>query len=251
MIVRRHGGDLLLITQVDHAALAGRIMSAWRADHLPDRPTRTRVLDATARHDIGWLTVDAAPTVDVQSGAPHDFLNAPLSVRQGVWPRAIDLLAADDRYVAALVAHHARTVYSRYAGAPGWAAFFGDMDRRRDDLLARDGIALDQLLDEYAFVGMGDLWSLMYCNAWPEPQSRGQYRATLHLPAAPRAAASGVVGGGRLEITPDPFGGAAVPLEILARRVPARRYESDADLRAEVARAPVVCLAAVAAARFD
>src|SRR5690349_3605110 len=117
MIVRRHGGDLLLITQVDHAMLAGRIMSAWRAGGLPGLSTRARILDATARHDIGWLTVDAAPTIDPPSGAPHDFLNGPLPLRQGVWPRALDLLAADDRYVAALVAHHARTVYGRYAGA--------------------------------------------------------------------------------------------------------------------------------------
>jgi hypothetical protein len=238
MIVRRQGSDLLLITQVDHAALAGRIMSAWRADRLPDLPSRARVLDATARHDIGWLTIDAAPTIDEPSGAPHDFLNAPLAVRQGVWPRALDLLGADDAYVAALVAHHARTVYSRYADTPGWSEFFGEMEKRRDDFLTREGIALDRLVDEYKFVGMGDLWSLMYCNGWHEPQSREGYTARL-------------VDLERLEITPDPFDGAAVPIEIRARRIPARRYASDDDLRAEVARAPLVELAAVAAARFE
>jgi hypothetical protein len=246
----------LLITQVDHAALAGRIMSAWRADRLPDRSSRARVLDATARHDIGWLTVDAAPTIEPESGAPHDFLNAPLALRQGVWPRALDLLAAEDRYVAALVAHHARTVYNRYAGAPGWSEFFGEMEQRRDQLLARDGIAFDVLLDDYKFVGMGDLWSLMYCNGWHEPQAREGYTARLHLPRQPPVpseveGSGATVDGGCLEITPDPFGGVAVPFDVPARCVPARRYASDADLRAEVARAPVVRLAGVAAARFD
>src|SRR5262249_51963104 len=249
MIIRRFDADLLLIAQVDHAALAGRIMAAWRVDGFPGRPTRARVLEATSRHDLGWQIVDAAPSVDPETGTPYEFVNAPLDVRQGVWVRALEQLAPQDSYVAALVAQHALAVYRRFASTPGWEAFFPGIERRRDDLLAAHGMSLDTLLTDYVFVGMGDLWSLVFCSGWQEPYVRDGYRAMLHDSTIPRERAdAGVVHGGRLEITPDPFEGAALPLDVPAWRVPARRYTSDADLRETVARAPIVHLTGVAGA---
>ena len=75
-----------------------------------------------------------------------------------------------------------------------------------------------------------------------------RYRAVLHDSAIPREPAEAdTVHGGWLEVTPDPFGGAVVPLDVPAWRIPARRYASDADLRDTVARAPTVRLTGVAA----
>src|SRR5581483_8368207 len=59
MIVRRTGGRIQLITQPDHAQLAGRIMARCAA--LADRPRRTSILLAVAEHDNGWAEEDAAP----------------------------------------------------------------------------------------------------------------------------------------------------------------------------------------------
>lgn len=232
MILRRFESDLLLITQVDHAALAGRIASAWRADGFPARPTRAQVLEATREHDIGWLSVDAAPSVSPETGSPYGFIDAPLAIRQGVWPRALDQLAPKDPYVAALVAHHAVTVYRRFLHSPGWEHFFPALERRRDELFAGD---FASFLRDYALVAVGDLCSLVFCVGVQDSQSREGYRATLHED-------------GWLQITPDPFDGATVPLEVSGRRVPDRRYESDADLRDTVARAPIVKIAGVARA---
>jgi Protein of unknown function (DUF3891) len=244
MIVRREGPDLLLIRQPDHAALAGRLMSAWRADGFPDRPTRARVLDATFRHDTGWEVEDAAPRVDPETGRPYDFVNAPLDLRQAIWPRALDRLAPEDPYVAALVAQHALTVYRRYANEPGWRPFFTMLERRRDDLFADAQAALtntpgaapisglDTFLADYVIVGLGDLLSLIVCNGWREPYLMERYQAILH--------------GDHLRITPDPFDGASVPLDVEARRIPDRAYTSDADLRDTLAQAPIVRLTGVA-----
>lgn len=236
MIIRRHDTDLLLITQPDHAALAERIMSAWRADDFQTRPTRARVLHATSDHDNGWQLVDASPSINPATGEPHDFVTAPVAVKQGVWSRALDQLAPQDPYVAALVAHHAATVYRRFLSTPGWEAFFPDMERRRDELLATQPIDRDAFLRDYAIVAVGDLCSLMFCNEQRDAQAREGYRTVLHE-------------GEWLEITPDPFGGAILHLEVPGRRIPARRYASDADLRDTVAAAPIVQLAGVAAGR--
>jgi hypothetical protein len=247
MIIRRVDTDLLLIAQDDHAALAGRIMAAWRAGGLPEHERRARVLEATGRHDLGWQSVDAAPSIDPESGAPYEFVNAPLEIRQGVWSRALAVLAPEDPYVAALVAHHATAVYRRFTTTSGWRAFFPELTRRRDDLLATAGVSVDTLLKDYTFVGMGDLWSLVFCNGWRELREREGYRAVLHETTPREHADACVVHGGWLEITPDPFDGAPVPLSVPAWRVPSRRYSSDADLRDTVARAPIVQLTGVAA----
>jgi hypothetical protein len=239
MIVRPDGQDhLLLIRQPDHAELAGRIMTAWRADNFLTRPTRERVLDATRRHDIGWgggssigfEGDDDHPRVNPDTGAPFGFVDAPLSVRQGVWPRAIDALVPQDRYVAALVAQHALTVYRRYSGDADWHPFFRAIEQRRDDLVAPDDTFT--FLQDYTIVGLGDLFSLIFCNGWREPYLMESYQAILH--------------GDCLRIAPDPFEGATVPLDVEARRISARVYVSDADLRATLAEAPIVRLSGTA-----
>lgn len=238
MIVRQVNSDLLLISQADHAALAERIMMAWRADGFPGRPTRPQVLEATRQHDAGWLPLDVSPSVNPETGLPYDVVNVPVEVRQGAWPRAIDELAPEDPYIGALVAQHAWTVYRRFTGDAQWDPFFAEMVRRRDALLATQSVDWETFEHDYAIVGMGDRWSLVFCYGWKEPNERGGYRATLDH------------SGGRLEITPDPFEGAAVPLEVPARRIPARRYASDGDLRETLTTAPVVHLTGIACGKL-
>ena len=249
MIVRRLESHLLLITQSDHAALAARIMTAWRAGGFRERASRARVLEATRLHDMGWAPVDAAPTVDPETGMPYDVVNVPVAVRQAAWPRALDQLAPQDRYAAALVAQHAITVYRRFGKDPEWEEFFANLQRRRDEFLEAEQANRDGFLQDYAMVGMGDRLSLAFCYGWPEADGLDPYRARLHAGVNPlEQADSGVVDGGRLEIKPDPFDGTAVPLSVAARLLPVRRFASDADLRKEMARARVVEVSGVAAA---
>jgi hypothetical protein len=242
MIVRRDGADWLLISQPDHAGLAGRVMEGWRADGFPERPTRARVLRATRDHDMGWREEDAAPRVS-PAGDPVDFVAAPLDVRQGVWPRALDTLAPEDPYVAALVAQHAITVYRRFSGDPAWRGFFTRLEARRDDLVAQamtepaagpgtEPVAFGSFLLDYTMVGLGDLLSLIFCNGWPEPYLIERYQAILR--------------DNRLTISPDPFDGATIALDVVARRIPARPYASDQDLRDTFARAASQHLTGVA-----
>ena len=129
---------LMLITQPDHAQLAGRIMAACVA--LAHHPRRESILRACAEHDGGWIEVDADPGVDRLTGHVIDFMTAPSLTKQAVWPRAIARLA-DDPWAAALVAMHALTVYSRYRDDPAWASFFPDMTSTRDALVRESGRA--------------------------------------------------------------------------------------------------------------
>lgn len=235
MIVRPGDGSQLLITQPDHAALAARIMREWRLDGLPQSPRRDDILLAVAEHDNGWHEVDAAPVVDAASGGILDFVALPYELRTGVWPRAVRRLEAWP-YAAALVAQHALHVYRRYLEDPQWIPFFDTMQAMRDEALERAaGASLAQFIDDYRFVRIGDLASLTFCNGWSETQD--EYGCSFTLD------------GTRLLVSPDPFGGELVPLEVPARRLTERTFTTPEAAAAAFARAEVVTVSGTAAAR--
>jgi hypothetical protein len=232
MIVRHEGSSLLLITQPDHAALAGRVMREWVRDDWPDSPRRADILRAVGEHDNGWREIDRSPVIGESDGRILDFVEAPDEIRQGVWPRGVERLA-DTPYAAALVAQHGVHVYARYRDRPDWTRFFSGMEALRDSHLARVADAsLDQLLGDYTPVRIGDLISLVFCNLWREPQQEGQYAIALD--------------GDRVVVTPDPFDGRAVPLEIEARELPDRPFESADEARRRFDAAPRRQLSGVA-----
>jgi hypothetical protein len=226
MIIRAEGDTLLLITQPDHAALAARIIEFWSTDGLPENPRRADILLAVRAHDDGWCEVDRAPLVDSATGRLQDFMSVAAATKQGVWPRAVEGLR-ERPYAAALVAHHALHVYDRFRSDVEWMPFFDEMVSLRDQYLARSASASRaDLLRDYAFVRIGDLLSLTFCNAWSDAKTdEFGYVARLD--------------GMTLRITPDPFDGQPVPLEITARQLPSRAFQSASDAGAVFERAPL------------
>ncbi|OFW04342.1 MAG: hypothetical protein A3H96_27420 [Acidobacteria bacterium RIFCSPLOWO2_02_FULL_67_36] len=222
MIIRTSGSALICITQPDHARLAAELMARWRA--LDDHPRRAAVLHAIRDHDNGWIEEDAATHVDA-NGSPLEFVAVPASVKQRIWPRAVSRLEQADPYVAALVAQHALTIHAPMRRERSWASFFGVIAARRDELAARAG-GTATLDDDYRWVRSADLLSLIFCNGW---------RDGFDLPVGARAALTG----GTLELAPDPFAGAPVPLTVPARRVEARTYASADAFRAALDAAPL------------
>jgi hypothetical protein len=232
VIVRDDGDSYVLITQPDHARLARDIVAAIRTEPELHAASRETVLFATREHDNGWTEVDSNPTIDPDTGRPCDFIAGPVHVKHELWPRGIRRAAESDPRAGALIAQHAITVYAYRATEPEWQPFFGPITALLDDLLeqigAAHGPARDAFDREYRCVRLGDSFSLQFCNGWTAPQDTYGYSAELR--------------GSSLVISPDPFDGGAIALRVLARRVPARRYASDADLRHALANAIPVFL---------
>jgi hypothetical protein len=229
MIIRRLADHLLLITQPDHAALAAAIVERWHADDLPHSPRRESILHAVREHDSGWAGPDTSPLVDHASGELLDFIQAPVLVRQSVWPQSVERLVADP-WAAALVAHHAITVYGRYRDDPAWHRFFADMTTRRDLLCAELDLPIDVLEQDYLFLRLGDLGSLAFCNAWADAQRFGPYELRFDA------------GADHLTIRPDPFSGNHFDVSVRARRLAERTYSSVGNAERAYAAAPVVTL---------
>jgi hypothetical protein len=233
MIIQRTATSQLLFTQPDHAALAGQVMRPWRDHGLQESPRRASILLAVDEHDNGWKEVDVAPLIDPTTGGVLDFIHAPEDVRRGIWPRGIERLAATP-YAAALVAQHALHVYRRWRGDAGWAPFFDRIERERDYHLQLSAQGtLEDLLDDYLFVRIGDLASLTFCNGWTDVQTDDSGH-TVRLD------------GTHVIVTPDPYAGARVPLSIIARELPDRPFASEDEAYAAFAAAPVIRITGVA-----
>jgi hypothetical protein len=219
----------LLITQPDHAHLARRVME--RCVPLESRARRASILVATGEHDNAWAEEDAAPSVDPATGEILDFMQAPATVRRGVWPRTVARLTSDP-WAAALVAHHAATVYGRFRGDPEWASFFTEMEATRDSLVAACALRSEDLEADYPYVRLGDLISLTFCTESSEAQRFGEWTVQLD--------------GDRVAVSPDLFGGREISFEITAWLLAERRFRSDAALReARAAARPTTLAGAV------
>ena len=221
MIVRPAGDERHLITQPDHAALAARIMAHWTSLAAAER--RDAILARCTITTTGGREPDAAPTIDPATGTVRDFIGVPAAVKQAVWPRALAGLAGDP-WTAALVAHHAATVYDRFRGDPPWDGFFTGWRREAGAPLAATGLPMDALVRDYVYVRLGDLASLAFCNAWTEPQMLGPW--TIRL-----------LDGQQLMVEPNPFVH-DVPFEIEARCLAPAPLASDAELQAAFHAAP-------------
>lgn len=210
MIVQDRGDHVLLITQPDHARLARRIFEQWPA--LARRPRKDALLLAIGEHDSGWAEADAAPMVDPENGTVVDFVQVPLEMRQRWAPTAVQRLAADSPWAAALVAEHGLTVYARFRTAPEWAEYFSGLTMLRDELLRVAGEPSKTLVDDYGFLRLADLVSLTFCTGWDDAQ---QFRDwTIQR-----------VGN---EVRVDPRAhGLVIPFSITGRRIAKRPYESD------------------------
>lgn len=194
---------------------------------LAGRPRRDEILHAIGEHDNGWQETDAAPAVDPSTGKIVDFVTAPVSVRQAVWPRAVARLV-DHPWAATLVAQHAITIYDRFRPDVEWTAFFGQMEAMRDSLLRSMNMSLDDLLADYDFVRLGDLISLTFCTGWTDEQGYGQWTVNRS--------------GARVVVTPDVLGGSVIPIAIEAREIRSQGFRSDAALHRVLKDAPIMAL---------
>ena len=222
MIVRNDSDTFLLITQPDHAQLAETLVRAIRTEPALAGDARHTILLATREHDNGWQEVDALPTVDPATGRPCDFMSGSAAVKHELWLRGIARAAKTDALAGALIAEHAVTVYGYRRTDPAWASFFTTIGSMRDALLQRIGFTERGVFDAYyRCVRLGDSFSLQFCNGWSDPSNTFGYRAEMQ--------------GTSLLIAPDPFDGKPVRLRVVGRRIPARAYRDDADLRAAIA----------------
>ncbi len=225
MIVTERGDEFLLITQPDHAALAGALMALWRNDGLPDHPKRNELLLAIREHDNGWREADAAPRVDPESGRPLAFHELPHEDRIGLWRRGVRRFAEERPFTAQLILRHALEIHRDYWGFADWKEFGAELAELEEELRETSGVDPPVAESGYRLLKLADTLSLGACGAlgarsWQE--AAGSYRFEVEL--------------GRIGLAPFPLAGATT-LQIAYRSLPRKSFDSATDLAAELATA--------------
>ncbi|MEA2709474.1 MAG: hypothetical protein QOF78_2075 [Phycisphaerales bacterium] len=105
VIRREDQGDFLLITQHDHALIAGELAEQFGNHNFARPEPRESALRGVSLHDCGWPLHDAEPTIS-KEGKPLDVFESPRDVALGVWTASAEKASAADPYAGLLVSLH-------------------------------------------------------------------------------------------------------------------------------------------------
>ena len=240
----------LLVPQIDHAELAGRLADVWRLEGLLPalRPAEImgNLRTAVHRHDDGWLDWDARPGIDPKLGRPVNFDEMRLADSLAIWSRSIVQAAARGPLIGYFVAGHFTRLLRRFDSwrndpameclAREFLTEYDDemdrwlgeqrqsqpasADRRHEQLeLARRGVSYLQLFDAI---------SLWLCCAERQEPWRVEMAGGENWTFSP--VASAVQGRPQVRIEPWPLGEPECELAVRGRVVPRAHYASTDDL---------------------
>jgi len=247
-MIRRDDTDgWILITQYDHAILAGDLMERWGNETFSSPQPRGEVLFAVREHDCGWKEWDSSPKINPENGYPANFMEMESSDQSGIWRRSFESHSDEHPYASALVALH----FARF----NRKILIKDPSDVNAKLLegAIDGFVSDKLGMEHSKPGgiprevkinlrllqVVDIISLALCHGWESmeiadvPVDYGGNSARLVLNSND---------GFNFTISPYPFSGTTLELRVQARKLVRKSYSGDEDLRRSLGSAPYAAL---------
>lgn len=234
----------VLITQPEHARLAGCVAAAWAGAGWCALEPRDEVLDAVFHHDDGWIDWERSPDVD-DEGNPRQFTDMPLDVVLPIWRRSIAICREIGPLAGAMAAGHFAGLLRRF---PGWRdrsaaeeaanadAFLAEQDRRcqawREAWLSADRRRRVEGADAaLAHLQMFDAISLWLCSD-DRPES-----FETEPPQGEPPCCFDWAGDRTWTVSPWPFEAREVRLTVTANRLPVVRY-ANREALAAAAREP-------------
>lgn len=258
MIVQPRDGQLLLIRQTDHAALAGVFAEHWGNTDFALPSPRDAVIAAAVHHDDGWLLWEAEPRLDPSTRRPYQFTAMPLAEHIGFYRTGIEHVLTLAPYAGLLTLMHLAGLYQmrfhtdRHMQPKTLSRdeermqrqFLDELHQQQESLrreLPQRGVPASWLEDRrlwcnYKLLQMFDRLSLYFCTAPPRPITMGpapqDYESgetqLILTPLTERTVA----------ISPYPFDRNPLSFTVRACTVPDRDYESDDAFRTLFAQAP-------------
>jgi hypothetical protein len=200
MLVIPQDGFLRLTFQHDHANLSGRIAAAWRAEHIAHRERLGEILEAVGGHDSGWQEADRQGFLDEATGRPASFLELPYQSYPPLWTESIQWAARRGPLAGYLVARHFASLSTprgtTQAEPEGEAALGAFRASTEETLASLAGeipppsasgpypLAENPLDNDFRFLQLNDLLSLVVCGGHAEPELL-DYLRTAHLGGEP------------------------------------------------------------------
>lgn len=247
-MIRRDDTDgWILITQYDHAILAGNLMEHWGNETFSSPLPRDEVLFAVREHDCGWKEWDSSPKINPENGYPANFMEMESSDQTGIWRRCFESHAQEHPYASALIAlHFARfnrklltrdpsDLYARSLEG-GIDAFVSD--KLGIDVSKRRGIPPGVKIN-LRLLQVGDIISLALCHGW---ESMEIADVPLDYEGNSRRLVLKSDDGFNFTVSPYPFSGTSLELRVQARNLGRRSYSGNRDLRRSLGSATYAAL---------
>jgi hypothetical protein len=233
-------GQWILIPQMAHARLAGRLAEHWGAGPFAPLVPRDELVWAVHHHDDGWRDWDEAPGVDPRRGWPRSFFEMELGDSLTIWEASIRAAEQAGKLEALVVAGHfcallrrasawqsvdpARPAAERFLANYAACMQSWQLDWQAENPSQNTPERARQALAQLQFF---DALSLWFCCAAAGEQE------TLETPGGPVLSIT-PLDAVRLALEPWPLDVESLNLEVPGRAIPVARYRT----RAEVAAAP-------------
>lgn len=238
MIRREVENGFLLITQDDHAALAGEIMEHWGNKVFTAPEPRDELLYAVTTHDCGWREWDAEPKIYTESGHPANFMEMSTEDQSRIWEHCYKAADENHSYAASLIAlHFARfnqRTLDKDPGDKNALRFKSELQMFIKDKLGIElnGYSLDDVPREIKvnlkLLQIGDIISLTLCHGWKSIEIDD---APLDYSGNSKDLKMESSDGLKYTIDPYPLGEPELNFSILSRRIIGGTFKSDADYR--------------------
>ena len=233
MIVRNQSdGSVVMITQNDHAKLAGLFAAHWGNARFAKPQPFTSAVRAAQYHDTGWFRYETDPYFDPATGTTPTFQQVPTDAAQlAAYQWAVDMLAGVDTYTGILVSKHRTGLWqSRYnvmqSPPPGPPR---KLNPEVQDFITRNeiwqksaatSVNQEQLAINYNLLQVWDLMSLYICS------NEQLKECTINpVPTAYSDDGKGVAmklvpsSGARISAAPYPFGRPSLDVSVVFRQL--------------------------------
>lgn len=252
MLIRQTDGELVLVTQWDHARLSGEFARRWGNDGFASPNPFESVCRAATDHDRGWEQPDSQPLYDPESRRPLQFMDVDWNQHLQFYKRGVRQVMKQDRYAGLLVSMHWLGLYQRRWGLQPELDIVPESERPRLDRISlaeqHHWTALihnlwnpsqeprhrfeDRLWRNYELLQFWDRLSILICLS-----DLSEHEST-RFEWVPRNDESGyetITVQSRLDSTlvlePYPFSEPDLEVSVPARHIPNREYEDPARLR--------------------
>jgi hypothetical protein len=228
----------VLIPQIEHAHLAGRLAEHWGAGGFAPLQPREELLWAIGHHDDGWRDWDLAPGVDPKRGWPRAFTEMEIDDSTAIWSGSIDGAARAGNLQGYLVAGHfcalARRAAAWKRSDPAWPRaerfidhYEGRMRAWLQNWQAESPAANTEAIARFALsqVQFFDALSLWFCCAEASSPDSVEAPGDVELRLVPQDAR-------HIRLAPWPLDVERLNLEVPGRIVPVGNYGSREELAA-------------------
>ncbi|WHY01583.1 DUF3891 family protein [Neobacillus sp. DY30] len=134
MIVLEREQSYLMVTQNDHAKIAGVIARNCKEDYFFDDLRTQEVLLAIKEHDRGWIEMDSSPVWNDQTEKPYSFIDYPLSLKITFYKKGLDEVEKMSKYAGLLCSLHYAS-FIQDSSEPAVREFWKEEKQRQEHLL--------------------------------------------------------------------------------------------------------------------